>query len=88
LFFKTLATVGYGDFSPVSNFGKVAVCIAILVSLWLIPYHLSTSLDRFKAWKGFLHSPFSILHCNIVCSLILLFLFSHHLHVSLLCVVD
>jgi voltage-gated potassium channel Kch len=47
----TLTTVGYGDFSPVSNLGKIAVCVALLVGFWLIPYHISTSLERYQTWK-------------------------------------
>ncbi len=47
--FTTLSTVGYGDITAVSNWGRTVVCIIMLFSLAIYPLITQVLLESFKS---------------------------------------
>eukprot|EP01122_Echinamoeba_exundans_P007147 TRINITY_DN2134_c0_g1_i2.p1 TRINITY_DN2134_c0_g1~~TRINITY_DN2134_c0_g1_i2.p1 ORF type:complete len:973 (+),score=172.29 TRINITY_DN2134_c0_g1_i2:2295-5213(+) len=48
----TLATVGYGDYSPVTTSGKLAIIIGIISSFFILPAQISTVADKLAQWRS------------------------------------
>ncbi len=62
--FQTISTVGYGDYTPKTYVGKVAIMLIIIAALAMLPYVLSMVVE---AWQGY-HckiSPFTHSHTPI-----------------------
>jgi hypothetical protein len=49
---QTISTVGYGDFSPKSFIGKVAIMIIIVVAIALVPFVINILITAWHDYNG------------------------------------